>query len=174
MYSEDTKLLYLKGLVRKKTIILTNKLNFSISSNYIKITPYNFYLPSKNVKKKTKSYLGLICSIIKQSVLEVSNILCKKLKFVGVGFKVFIHTIFNKIILQLKIGFSHTVFLKLPSNIKVHCFKSNSKIYLFGTNYRKLLQITSFIRKLKIPEPYKGKGILYELENIKLKEGKKI
>jgi len=91
-----------------------------------------------------------------------------------VGYKAFLleKPYFN--VLQLRLGFSHDIFIKFPTSICIQCFKTNAKIYILGNLYQKVLEITSTIRSYKKPEPYKGKGILYLTEDIILKEGKKL
>ena len=106
---------------------------------------------------------------------EVSSIDCKKLKLVGVGYKVF--TIQTKNLgiklLQFKLGYSHNLYYKIPTDINIEV-RQSTKIFISGFDYNKVSQIAANLKKLKSPEPYKGKGILYFDEIIKLKEGKKI
>ena len=76
--------------------------------------------------------------------------------------------------IELKLGFSHTIFYKLPKNISIIQPKERVSIYILnGPEYNKLTQTFAKLRELKKPEPYKGKGIRYFNEIIKLKEGKK-
>ena len=97
----------------------------------------------------------------------------KKLELIGVGYKVFpVENNLNSI-LHFKLGFSHSIFFKLTSETKALCFKATN-LYLFGNSFNHVNQLASIIRSYKIPEPYKGKGILYKNEKIKLKEGKKV
>ena len=105
-------------------------------------------------------------------MLEVSIFLLKKLKFIGLGYKFFL--IDSKLnLLHLKLGYSHSVYFHVPSNIILN-FNKNTILYFKGNEYYILTQILSRIKTNKIPDLYKGKGILYENEMIKLKKGKKI
>ena len=73
-----------------------------------------------------------------------------------------------------KLGYSHLIYFKIPEDINTFCVKF-TKLFIFGNvPYQKLTQVTSQLRDCKKPEPYKGKGILYYGETIKLKKGKKI
>ena len=109
---------------------------------------------------------------IRQAILESSNLTNVKLKLVGIGYKVFeINHIKN--LYQFKLGFSHSIFYRIPENVKV-TVKKNTLIYLSSSNLNNVTQIASDIRSYKKPEPYKGKGILYYNETVKLKQGKKI
>ena len=73
--------------------------------------------------------------------------------------------------LTFKIGFSHDVIYTLPEDIDVF-FKNPNYIIVYGTNFEKVSQIAAEIRSLKVPEPYKGKGIRYINEYIIKKKGK--
>ena len=84
------------------------------------------------------------------------------------GFKI----LFEKEQLILKLGFSHDIFIKKPDNIEIRVPKPTVLI-LISNDLPVLTQFAHQIKKLKLPEPYKGKGILLKNEHIILKEGKK-
>ena len=84
----------------------------------------------------------------------------------GIGFKVKIND--NKLI--FKLGFSHNITIKIPINLNIY-IKGN-KILFISYDFNLLKQYINFIKNLKKPEPYKGKGIYIDNEIIKLKEGK--
>lgn len=65
------------------------------------------------------------------------------------------------------------MYYKIPFQITVKIIQS-SKIFIFGYDFNKVCLVASIIRSCKTPEPYKGKGILYSNEIVKLKEGKKV
>ena len=67
----------------------------------------------------------------------------------------------------------HPIYFKIPLKTKIFSLKL-TKLFLYGYSYQELTSTASKIRVNKAPEPYKGKGILYENEQITLKEGKKI
>lgn len=92
----------------------------------------------------------------------------KQLKFVGIGFKC------KKVNdqLELKLGFSHLIYQKIPSSILVNCPKPNI-IVIKGTNKQKISEFASFLQNFKFPEPYKGKGIFLKDQTILRKQGKK-
>jgi len=178
--SNDVKLIYVKkknlllveGLLKKIIIEVNFKLIFlnEINSIYVTNIGNNFF--STNRKKKKKSLRVSEMIKIRQAILESSNLTNVKLKLVGIGYKVFeINHIKN--LYQFKLGFSHPLFYKIPENVKV-TVKKNTLIYLSSNNLKNVTQIASDIRSYKKPEPYKGKGILYYNETVKLKQGKKI
>ena len=112
-------------------------------------------------------------SLIKQLVIESAAIIYQKLKFVGVGYRVFLVENFENHLLLLRLGYSHPVYFRIPLKTTISTLKL-TKLFLYGYSYQQLTFTASKIRLNKIPEPYKGKGILYENEKIILKEGKKI
>jgi large subunit ribosomal protein L6 len=97
----------------------------------------------------------------------------QKLEIKGVGYRAFFDETQNQKLLTLKLGYSHLIYIRAIKNLSINCF-TKTKLYVFGSSYTDVSQLSALIRSNKIPEPYKGKGILYENENIILKEGKKI
>jgi large subunit ribosomal protein L6 len=97
-----------------------------------------------------------------------------KLKMVGIGYKIEIKQIENQLLLELKLGFSHTIKIKLPKTFKCKRFHEKSNLFIFSFESSQYLKnVVSLIRNLRFPEPYKGKGLRYENEIIRRKEGKK-
>ena len=92
----------------------------------------------------------------------------KVLHLVGVGYKAYI----EGSILVLKLGFSHEVKYPIPMDINIICLKP-TEILIFGISKEYVNQIAYSIRNFKKPDIYKGKGLRFNNEEIKLKEGKK-
>ena len=138
----------------------------------IKITPFSLSTLSNSKKKKIKSIQNTTTVLIKQLILESSIVLYQKLKLVGIGYRVFNDPDFKEL-LSFKLGNSHPIYFKISNKLHFFCLKS-TKLFVFGNSYQQITQIASIIRSQKKPEPYKGKGILYENEKIILKEGKKV
>jgi large subunit ribosomal protein L6 len=90
------------------------------------------------------------------------------LKLIGIGYRVRIEN--NTLIFRL--GFSHEVSLPIPEKLNITLIKYNH-IKITGFNYEDIQQFAYKIRSFKIPEPFKGKGIVYVGENVRRKEGKK-
>jgi large subunit ribosomal protein L6 len=124
-------------------------------------------------KKKLKAVQTTQVAILKQMLLEIVFLCCKKLKLIGVGFRVSSLKILDFDLLYFKLGYSHAIYFKVPKTLNVFCFKYN-KLFIIGNSSIFLTRIAALIRSHKTPEPYKGKGILYMSEKITLKEGKKI
>jgi large subunit ribosomal protein L6 len=93
----------------------------------------------------------------------------KKLKLVGIGFKV--QHIKEKNVLLLNLACSHDYYYAIPKNIEISIIK-NTQIIIQGFDKQEVSQVAAQIRAYRKPDVYKGKGILYDNEYIKLKEGK--
>jgi large subunit ribosomal protein L6 len=127
---------------------------------------------SNNQKKKLKAVQGTQVNLLKQMLLDISSFSCKKLNLIGVGFRVVILKTTRMTLLHFKLGYSHYVYFKIPKNLKIFCLKAN-KLFILGDSYSFVNQVAALVRSFKIPERYKGKGIIYTTEKIILKEGKK-
>jgi large subunit ribosomal protein L6 len=92
----------------------------------------------------------------------------KKLELQGVGYRV--QTQGKKI--NLTLGFSHPVVYEIPDGIEVQT-PSRTEIVISGIDKQKVGQVAAEIRAIRPPEPYKGKGVRYQGEQISLKETKK-
>jgi len=173
LYCDKKKLLTLIGFLDKKSLQVKLKVLILKPENFLVITQKPFTQMSSNEKKKIKSVQGTTIASIKQIILEVSFIFSKKLIFVGVGYKAFPIALFKNQILQFKLGYSHQIYFKVSNNLNVYCYKATT-IFISGNSNQNVSQTASLIRSNKCPEPYKGKGILYDTEKIILKEGKKV
>jgi len=177
-FSKDIKVVYLKkknfitfiGPLNKKSLNLKLHILIDKSKNTLYVTKSLKNSSLKLSKTRIAMLQGTLRALLKQCVLEASFLSYKKLKLIGVGFKVF--NLKNSI-LDFKLGFSHSIYFKTNSDVKVLLLK-NTILYFFGSSFFSLTQVASYIRSYKIAEPYKGKGILYQNEKIKLKESKKI
>ena len=173
IYYTNKNMIVLIGPLGRKIIKLKLKLFLATKSNYIYVTKIRNQTLIDNRKKTIRALCGTTVAILKQSLLEISVVLYKKIKFIGVGYKVFSVNSYEGQLLRFKLGFSHPIFYKIPNTVKIMSFKATF-IYIFGMSYSTVTQVAAKIRSYKYPEPYKGKGILYENEKILLKEGKKV
>lgn len=173
-YSEKYKALIAIGPLKKTFMKLDVNILVSNKTNIIKITRKAFYKMSQNKIKRLKVTQGTHKAILKQIINDIAAVSFKKLKIVGIGYKSILLNISNCFLLNLKLGFSHRIFFKVPKQIRVSCLKANSRLYMAGNILNSVYQFAALIRSYKMPEPYKGKGILYTDEQIVLKEGKKI
>lgn len=122
--------------------------------------------PQKQTKK-TKAFWGLSRAILANAVQGVTKGYEKKLEIHGIGYKAALE---GKD-LDLRMGFTHPVKIEAPEGIE---FKAEKNIItISGINKELVGEITAKIRKIKPPEPYKGKGMRYLGEVVKRKAGKK-
>ena len=173
LYCEQKKIITIIGPLAKKTLNLKLKLLILESEKTIIVTQNTFFKLSNNEKKKLKSLQGTTIALIKQMILEISFVFSKKLVFVGVGYKAFPVELFKTQLLQFKLGYSHQIYFKVLNNLNVYSHKATT-IFISGSSNQNVSQTAALIRSYKKPEPYKGKGILYDNEKIVLKEGKKV
>lgn len=114
-----------------------------------------------------KAMLGLVRALITNLVKGVNEEFVKKLEIEGVGYRVALNG--TKLVMQL--GFSHPVEFEAPQGITFVVEKN--VITISGIDKALVGQTAANIRKLKKPEPYKGKGIRYQGEVVRRKEGKR-
>lgn len=132
-------------------------------------TKENQILLSPQVKsKKTNAFWGLFRNLVSNMVKGVTEGFEKKLQIEGVGFKAQVTG--ND--LELFVGFSHSVKIEAPENIKFSVEKNI--ITVSGFDLEKVSQTAAKIKKVRPVEPYKGKGIKYLGEQVRRKEGKKV
>ena len=119
-----------------------------------------------NEEKQTKAFHGLYRNLLNNMVTGVSSGFSRTLIITGVGYKADVQ---GKL-LVLSLGFSSDVYVGIPDDITVTA--EGSKVVVSGIDKQRVGEIASQIRKLRAPEPYKGKGIRYENEQIRRKVGK--
>ena len=114
---------------------------------------------------------GLYRALVHNMVVGVSEGYKKEMELVGVGYRA---TATGQV-LELSLGFSHAIYIKLPKEIKVEAKSERNKnplIILESSDKQLLGQVCAKIRSLRKPEPYKGKGIKFVGEVIRRKSGK--
>lgn len=114
-----------------------------------------------------RSYVGTVASHIRNMVKGVTDSYTKKLILEGVGYKSNV----AGSSLDLALGFSHPVKIEIPQGLTVTADKNI--ITITGIDKELVGQFSAYIRSLKKPEPYKGKGFRYDNEVIRRKQGKK-
>lgn len=118
-------------------------------------------------ERNSKALHGLTRTLISNMVLGVTEGYTKKLEIVGTGYRVTA----KGSDLEFALGFSHPVLVKAPEGI-TFAVESNTKFSVNGIEKQKVGEVAAKIRKLRKPEPYKGKGVRYEGETILRKAGK--
>lgn len=136
----------------------------SIADNVLEIQR-----PSESKEHRSKH--GLYRTLINNMIVGVSTGYTIEQEFVGVGYRVAV----NGQNVEMSLGFSHTIVLQLPSEIKAEAKSergSNPLLTLTGVDKQLIGQVAAKIRSLRKPEPYKGKGIRFKGEQVRRKAGK--
>ena len=156
------QLIVVNGKLGKLKYTLPNEVTIVKDSSQIVVSIED----QKN--NKARAMWGLSRSLVYNMVKGVSVGFKKVLEVNGVGYRANV----KQDILTLFLGFSHEIKYLIPQGIEVICPKP-TQIEIFGYDKEKVGQVAADIRKLRKPEPYKGKGVKYENEVIYRKEGKK-
>lgn len=173
--------------IGKKPIDIPNGVNIDLSSDVIKVKgpkgelTYNFpegiritvdegklLLARDSEEKNVRALHGLARSLVANMVGGVSEGFKRVLEIKGVGFRAQMKG--NKI--GLSLGFSHPVEFDLPEGVSAIVDDKQTTITLSGIDKQLLGQVAANIRKLRTPDAYKGKGIRYAGQVLKLKAGK--
>jgi large subunit ribosomal protein L6 len=117
--------------------------------------------------KEHRSLHGLYRALIANMVKGVTEGFTRKLELVGVGYRAEL----KGKILQLALGYSHSIVFRAPESIKIEA-PTQTSIIISGIDKQLVGLVAAKIRSLRPPEPYKGKGIKYEGEIIRRKAGK--
>lgn len=120
-----------------------------------------------NDERTARSLHGTTRSNIYNMIYGLHTPFTKELEIIGVGYRANLEG--GKLVLQL--GFSHNVEMEIPQGISVEVEK-NVKLKISGFNKQLVGEFAANIRKLRKPEPYKGKGIKYIDEHVRRKAGK--
>ena len=118
-------------------------------------------------ERESRSLHGLTRSLIANMVTGVTDGYEKKLEIVGVGYRVQS----KGSDLEFAVGYSHSVLYKAPEGIQF-AVESPTKFAVTGVDKQQVGQVAANIRKIRKPEPYKGKGIRYAGEHVRRKVGK--
>ena len=121
--------------------------------------------------KQKQAFHGLYRALVNNMVVGVSEGYKKTMELVGVGYRVS-----NQgNIVELSLGYTHPIYIQLPAEVKVETKSERNQnpiITLESADKQLLGQICAKIRSFRMPEPYKGKGILFQGEVIRRKSGK--
>lgn len=145
-----------KGKLGEFTVEINSKVKVTMADNAL------------NIQGDDGAQNGTAVVLIKNAMIGVSKGFEKKLKLVGVGYRAKMQ---GKD-LDLSLGFSHPVTFTPPAGVKI-TIVNPTNITIQGINKQLVGQVAADIRRFREPEPYKGKGVRYSDEVIKLKETKK-
>ena len=149
----------IKGPLGEEGLSLLDGISVKLEDNVLQVAAN---VTEEN--QKIAAYHGLFRSLISNMVIGVSSGFSKDLEIIGVGYRA---TQQSKNV-QLQLGYSHPIIFSPPEGISVEVLEP-TKLRVKGKNKQEVGQVAANIRKLRPPEPYKGKGIRYKDENCKEK-----
>ena len=159
--SLDDSIVKVTGKLGELTLQLPSVIKMEIQDNTITLT-------RENELKQTKALHGTANANIANMIKGVTEGYKKDLEIIGVGYRFNLKG--DKLVINA--GYSHPVEIQIPASLKVEVI-SNTEISVSGISKELVGEFAANIRKVRQPEPYKGKGIRYKDEHVRRKEGKK-
>jgi large subunit ribosomal protein L6 len=156
------RVLLIKGPLGEEKLTMKEGVDLEVKEDTIKITAEN-----AKEDKKIAALSGLVRALVQNMVSGVSKGYEKNMEIVGVGYRVIQQ---NKDV-QFQLGYSHPIVFSPPAGIVIEVIEA-TKFRIKGANKQQVGQVAADIRKLRPPEPYKGKGIRYKDERVRKKAGK--
>jgi large subunit ribosomal protein L6 len=150
-----------KGRLGELSLDLTEDVEVMIEPGKVAVSP-------RRDDRRSRTMWGTTRSLINSMVTGVSTGFTKSMEITGTGYRAAVQG--KDLVLNL--GFSHEVRYPIPLGIKITCERPTA-VKVEGADKRQVGQVAAEIRAYRGPEPYKGKGVRYENEQILRKEGKK-
>ena len=150
-----------KGPKGELSTVLNKNINVEVKDNTVVVTRSNETIPTKQMHGTTNANIN-------NMIIGVSSGFSKGLEIIGVGYRFNLKG--NTLVINA--GYSHPVELEIPSGLTVEA-KGNNEILVSGIDKVLVGEFAANVRKVRKPEPYKGKGIRYVGEYVRRKEGKK-
>lgn len=152
----------IQGKLGKQSLELPGDVAAAVEGGKVVLTP-------RSMSKRARAMWGTSRALIRNGVEGVSAGFTRNLEINGVGYRAQVE---GKN-LNLQLGFSHDIKYPIPEGITIKVGEKQTTIAITGANRQQVGQVAAEIRGLRKPEPYKGKGIKYDNETIRRKEGKK-
>ena len=150
-----------KGKLGTLKLVAGSDVAAAVKDGKVVVTP-------KAETKRARMQWGTTRALVNNMVSGVSKGFSVGLEINGVGYRAAVQ---GKT-LNLQLGFSHEINFPIPDDIKITCEKPTS-IQIAGADRQRVGEVAAKLRGMRKPEPYKGKGIKYDTETIRRKEGKK-
>lgn len=161
--SPDTSVILKDNIVEVKNSNLIN--SFIMDKSFVlEIEGNNINVVPRDMTSFDNAKWGLYASLLNSAIIGVEKGFEKTMILFGVGYKARLES--DQLVLNL--GYSHPINYKIPTDVKIEVI-DNLKIIVKGHNKGKVGQVSACIKSFRKPEPYKGKGVRYENEQIKLK-----
>jgi large subunit ribosomal protein L6 len=156
----DNGVIAVKGPKGELTLTVASPIEVAIAENQVVVT-------RPNDERLSRSLHGLTRTLISNQIIGVTEGYTKGLEVVGTGYRVAA----KGESLEFALGYSHSITVDPPAGISF-TVEGQNKILVSGIDKQAVGEVAANIRKLRKPEPYKGKGIRYEGEVVRRKAGK--
>ena len=150
-----------KGKLGELRLELSELVDTQVEDNQVKVAP-------RGGERQARMMWGTTRALVASMVKGVSAGYTKTMEITGTGYRAAVQG--SNLVMNL--GYSHDVVYPVPVGIKITCEKPTS-VKVEGIDKRLVGQVAAEIRGFRPPEPYKGKGVRYDTETIRRKEGKK-
>ena len=155
----EDNVITVKGPKGELSTKINNNINVEVKDNQITVTREN---------DNFKNFHGTLNANIENMIIGVTEGFSKQLEIIGVGYRFAQKG--DKLVINA--GYSHPVELEVPAGLKIEV-PSNTELTISGIDKCLVGEFAANVRKIRQPEPYKGKGIRYKDEHVRRKEGKK-
>ncbi|MGM1018048.1 MAG: 50S ribosomal protein L6 [Actinomycetota bacterium] len=149
-----------KGPKGELTLTVASPIEVAVEENQVLVT-------RPDDERESRSLHGLTRTLINNNIIGVTQGYTKGLEVVGTGYRV----AQKGSSVEFALGFSHPVLIEPPSGITL-TVEGNNKLTVSGIDKQAVGEAAANIRKIRKPEPYKGKGVRYAGENVRRKAGK--
>jgi large subunit ribosomal protein L6 len=156
----DNGVIAVKGPKGELSLTVASPIEVAIADNQVVVT-------RPNDERLARSLHGLTRTLISNQIIGVTEGYTKGLEVVGTGYRVAA----KGTSLEFALGYSHSITVDPPAGISF-TVEGQNKILVSGIDKQAVGEVAANIRKLRKPEPYKGKGIRYEGEVVRRKAGK--
>ena len=157
----DGQTVSVKGPKGERTWTVADEIEVTQGEDGLSLTP-------RSDTQRARAMWGLSRTLVDNMVVGVTEGFEKTLELQGVGYR----AAMKGSALSLQLGFSHDVDIQPPAGV-TFAVPKQTEIKISGADKQAVGQIAAVIRKLRPPEPYKGKGVRYTGEKVRRKEGKK-
>lgn len=148
-----------KGAKTTLTTPVCALLSYEVANGHVTLT-------RKVESRESRAQHGLRRTLLANCIEGVTRGFSKTLEVIGVGYRVAV----KGNVIELAVGFSHPVLVELPAGLTAKA--EGQKLTISGADKELVGEMAARIRRIRKPEPYKGKGIKYETETIRRKAGK--
>jgi large subunit ribosomal protein L6 len=149
-----------KGPKGELTLTVASPIEVAVEENQVLVT-------RPDDERESRSLHGLTRTLINNNIIGVTQGYTKGLEVVGTGYRV----AQKGSSVEFALGFSHPVLIEPPTGITL-TVEGNNKLTVSGIDKQAVGEAAANIRKIRKPEPYKGKGVRYAGENVRRKAGK--